>query len=858
MSFLRALFRVAGKNQGKVIAVFAISDPDARRAVRYLGDAAPDVPVWLFSLESPARETSALCECVHVRNNPTRLLFLAERLLWPRCVALSAASWSGEPGHWAIKGAPFLIPPFRTLIFNENNDSFAGQPGPVFRHLRHRLLSVDAPPLILTLGLQLLLRISRLVCRPSHQTCERVQEVGARTGRHANLCLMIRRAVRRLEALDAQRTGRVEKLRPYDVLVFPVIDWDYRFQRPQHLSLEFARRDRRVFYMSTTFLPAFGLSDPRSRLVENNVYVVDLPGGEDPPDIYRDIPNELQLAALELGVRCLKEKFGIGATLAVVDYPFWAPLVRRLNNNIVLYDCMDDYQSFSNSGRPAHELEQDIVREADLVVCSSIHLQEHIRRLGRESVLIRNGVDPQHFGPRPAAFAAESDRQTVGYHGSITESTDIQLLAYAARSLPEQQFIMIGRNDGVDLSELKSLPNVTLTGEIPYNRLPEYVRGFDVGILPYRICDHSLATDPVKVWEYLSAGKPVVAVRFPEIERLKELITLTDGPEQFVDAIRSALADDSPANAERRRAFARENTWSRRCDAVEQGVASFLPKVSVIVLTHNQQRFTEVTLSSLERFTSYPNLEVVLVDNGSTDGTPEFLALWGATRQYAKIILRSTNLGFAAGNNVGIRASTGDYLVILNNDVFLTEGWIGTLLAHFRADPSLGILGPVTNSCGNESVVYIGEYADMEKMAILAHRYTRARRGRRTQLRVANFFCVMIPRRVWERVGELDEAFGIGLFEDDDYAMRVRRAGYNIACAEDVFVHHHSSASLGSLPPALYDRLFTRNRRYFESKWGAWTPPAFRREVQDGLAERGVCLPSSTAEARGDSASETR
>ena len=173
----------------------------------------------------------------------------------------------------------------------------------------------------------------------------------------------------------------------------------------------------------------------------------------------------------------------------------------------------------------------------------------------------------------------------------------------------------------------------------------------------------------------------------------------------------------------------------------------------------------------------------------------------------------------------------------MNNDVYVTEGWISGLLAHFRANPKLGLLGPVTNRCGNESVVYIGEYADMEAMAILACRYTRSRRRLRTQLRVVNFFCTMMPRRVWEEVGELDEAFGIGLFEDDDYAIRVRRAGYEVACAEDVFVHHHHSASIGALPQAVYDQLFDCNRRYFESKWGSWAPPAFRKDVQDRLTQ---------------------
>jgi len=809
-----SVLRFLRKDQGKVIAVFAASDADAQAPVRYLRDGAPHVPVWLFSLEEPAEETAALCAGVFVRKSPLRLFFAAQRLLWRRRVALSAARWDGRGGNWALKIAPLLVPFFRALIFNEHNDSFSANPVSIARHVHHRWFSGEArAPFVFRAGLGAVIRLARWTRRPLS-------------------------TLQKLERLSANWNGTLDKLKPYDVLVFPVIDWDWRFQRPQHLSLELARRGHRVFYFSTEFLPAIGLSEPRTREVEKNIFVVELPASPDPPDMYRDIPNQLQLAAMELGLQSLKEKFHIGATLSLVDYPFWAPLVRRLNNNVVVYDCMDDYLSFSNSGRPAREMEHEMVSDADLVVCSSTYLQSRIRRMGRESLLIRNAADPEHFGTRPASLAIEDGAPVVGYHGSITESTDIDLLAYAARSLPDVRFVIIGRNDVGDLSSLEHWPNVTLLGEIPYHRLPEYVHAFDVGILPYRINDHSLATDPVKIWEYLCAGKPVVAVRFPEIDRLDGMIALSDGPQQFVDAIRSALADDSAAAAERRRAFARENSWSNRADALEQAVAPFFPKVSVIVLSHNHREFTERTISTVEQFTGYPNLEVILVDNASTDGTPEMLTTWAARHEYAKTILHANNLGFSAGNNTGVRQSTGDYIVLLNNDVVVTEGWLGTLLAHFRANPKLGLLGPVTNTCGNESVVYIGDYHDVDKMAILARAYTGARRGLRTELRTANFFCVMIPRAVWNQVGELDENFGIGLFEDDDYAMRVRAAGYQVACAEDVFVHHHASASIGALPSEAYSELFNRNRRYFESKWGPWIPPVFRQEVQDVLADR--------------------
>ena len=85
-----------------------------------------------------------------------------------------------------------------------------------------------------------------------------------------------------------------------------------------------------------------------------------------------------------------------------------------------------------------------------------------------------------------------------------------------------------------------------------------------------------------------------------------------------------------------------------------------------------------------------------------------------------------------------------------------------------------------------------------------------------------------MPRQVFERVGELDEAFGVGFFEDDDYCRRVELAGWRIACAEDVFVHHHLSASFDQLKAEAKKKLFDANKAIYEAKWGAWEPHAYR------------------------------
>ena len=112
-----------------------------------------------------------------------------------------------------------------------------------------------------------------------------------------------------------------------------------------------------------------------------------------------------------------------------------------------------------------------------------------------------------------------------------------------------------------------------------------------------------------------------------------------------------------------------------------------------------------------------------------------------------------------------------------------------------------------------------------------AYQLTRARIGQSFDIPVAAFFCVMFPRGVYEELGPLDEKFGMGFFEDDDYCERVRRAGRRVACAEDVFIHHELSASFDQVMAGERRALFERNRAYYESKWGPWKPHEYRTEV---------------------------
>ena len=287
------------------------------------------------------------------------------------------------------------------------------------------------------------------------------------------------------------------------------------------------------------------------------------------------------------------------------------------------------------------------------------------------------------------------------------------------------------------------------------------------------------------------------------------------------------------------------------------------PCASVIVVTWESLSLTRLCLESLLAHTQDVSFELIIVDNASTDGTPGYLRALFAAEPRVRLILNESNDGFARACNQGARAALGDVLVFLNNDTVLSPGWLGALLGHLR-HPGVGAVNPVTNRIGTEAEVAerartLGEFIEEATRRRAAHA------GESRTVQMLAFFCLALRRDVWTRVGPLDEAFGRGLFEDDDYSARLRAAGYRLVCAEDVLVHHLGEASFGRLvADGTYGALFDENRRRFESKWRReWRRPSrssddsYRMLIDRIRAAVAECVPTDTTIAvvsRGDDA----
>lgn len=267
-------------------------------------------------------------------------------------------------------------------------------------------------------------------------------------------------------------------------------------------------------------------------------------------------------------------------------------------------------------------------------------------------------------------------------------------------------------------------------------------------------------------------------------------------------------------------------------DSLDGQIRAAHDLVSIIVVTYNSGLHISACLDSILRHATYPSLEIICIDNASGDSTVSRLQEYASRDPRIHLELLDRNVGFAAANNVGVRRSSGRYITLLNADTVVTSGWMERCLKHLRNDPSLGMLNPVTNFAGNEAMIAC-DYSTPAELDLFAATLARERNGCTVTLQCCPFFCVMLSRSVWEQAGEMDEQFGLGMFEDDDYAVRVSSLGLRLAAAEDCFVHHFGQAAFGAMPSAKYGALFLENRRRFERKWNrAWTPHRKRPGVQ--------------------------
>ncbi len=242
------------------------------------------------------------------------------------------------------------------------------------------------------------------------------------------------------------------------------------------------------------------------------------------------------------------------------------------------------------------------------------------------------------------------------------------------------------------------------------------------------------------------------------------------------------------------------------------------PLVSIIILSLNQVEWTKKSLQSVKKYTDVP-YEIIVVDNGSEKESLQHLLDFAHTEDRIRIISNSKNRGFAAGNNQGLTIARGDYFLLLNNDTLVTPGWLQGLLDVFQRFPNTGIAGPMSNCVAGLQLIPSARYRDSEEMEAFAAYWRYMYRRQTIVVESVIGFCMLLRRAVVEAIGGLDEIFGKGNFEDNDFCLRARLKGFEVRIAKDVFIHHQGSLTFSS-EKIDYSRAMKRNWELFKAKWG--------------------------------------
>lgn len=274
------------------------------------------------------------------------------------------------------------------------------------------------------------------------------------------------------------------------------------------------------------------------------------------------------------GLRRLCRRHGLRQPILWTFLPNLGHQIGRLDERLVIYHCVDEYSAFSGVPRKALvRMERDLVSRADLVFTSSEQLCAERRPLNRNTHHVPHGVDVEHFATAldPLTPVAEEIRRlprpVIGFFGLIADWVDLELVRSIALARPSWSIVLVGKA-ATDLGPIRGLPNVHCVGQKPYGMLPRYCRGFDVGVIPFRVNELTLRASPLKLREYLAAGLPVVSTPLPEVERYDDLVHLAPDPEGFLQAIGDALATRTPQTDRRRMAAVGEEGWRMRVETM--------------------------------------------------------------------------------------------------------------------------------------------------------------------------------------------------------------------------------------------------------------------------------------------------
>jgi glycosyltransferase involved in cell wall biosynthesis len=319
----------------------------------------------------------------------------------------------------------------------------------------------------------------------------------------------------------------------FNVYYPPTVPYDTLKQRPQHLFKYLARLGVKCYFCESE-----QKGKPAARTVEENLVVLN---------------------------GFLQTNFK-GPLVYYFTYPDHVKHIGKIKEDLVVFDSVDEPVEEFAHWAPDYE---KALKTADIVFASAQKLLTSALEINPNSHLVTNGVEYDFFS-KPATSRAIHLKKlnpkvpTIGFYGAIASWIDFTLIFNAALQRPDWQFVIVGPNYNVTLPHLP--PNVTRVMHVQYEELPKYLACFDVCLVPFKPSKVADSCNPLKMWEYLAAGKPVVVTNI--IEAPKAPIVYHATTDNFVDTLEKALAENTPELKALRQAYAHKNSWENKAKKV--------------------------------------------------------------------------------------------------------------------------------------------------------------------------------------------------------------------------------------------------------------------------------------------------
>ena len=276
--------------------------------------------------------------------------------------------------------------------------------------------------------------------------------------------------------------------------------------------------------------------------------------------------------------------YGFNAPLLWILFPHFSSIIGKLNETGIVYYCVDEYSEMPNVNKEEiKKYEENILKHADIVFAVSDKLYRSKKKFCNNTYLSLHGVDVEHFGKANDEDLEIPDnikrikRPIAGFVGLIDERFDLKLIEYLSRKMPDLSLVFVGLTT-INASSIEDIDNVFFLGHKPYESLPNYMKAFDVCIIPYDPTDGMVInSNPKKIREYLATGKPVVSVMIDALTPYKNHVYLANDNDDFIHCVSLALQENSSVKSRERIGLMKKESWQYRINQISNKIVKHLP-----------------------------------------------------------------------------------------------------------------------------------------------------------------------------------------------------------------------------------------------------------------------------------------